>query len=366
MGKRVSNPTDGYSEKSKVLYGRHIYIIVAGESFPKSFMEQQMVSLIDELNQKRKLMPHEVMDDLVRQFQEEPDVCVSSVARLLSIWCVESMPNIAAYHGVEQTQVIDSLQHYRFGMRQAQNLTVASGTDIPDYELLSLFTIFHDIGRMMVGSGASKFRYPAMDGNLLHPVVGAIMLRQAFSVIDDSLNPPIRQLLEALVYTTERHTLSIGLTKTAVDKSNISKLIYYEDIESLLLVDAAISSDYVRYAHLVALADLVNNVSEKLAGTIEYQPIHEVPGNAMERVEYVRNGQDSGLFQVLPAQTNEMLTVRRCWRDGIPISKENFDMVQEKMEWAAIRFTTSEEEREKASIAFKKGFSNAFPKAHTC
>jgi hypothetical protein len=278
------------------------------------------------------------------------------------------MPNIAAHHCVEQAQVIDSLQHYRFGYRQAENLIVASGAVGIDYELLGLFTIVHDIGRMMVGSGASKFRYPRMAGNLLHPVVGAIMLREAFRPLRDHVADRVWQLLEALVCTAERHTLSIGLTATAVQKSQLPTLNiapYHGLRGALLLVDAPISPEFAKYGHLVALADLVNNVSERLEGTTEYRPIHAVPGTAAERAEYVRNGRDSGLFQVVPVGKSETVTVRRCWSDGVPISKKNLHQVRETMKVAALRFA-SDDQRHIVADAFDKGFAAAFPGVSAC
>ncbi|MEI7048743.1 hypothetical protein, partial [Klebsiella pneumoniae] len=95
------------------------------------------------------------------------------------------------------------------------------------------FTIIHDIGRMMVGSGASEFRYPELDGSLLHPVIGALMLTEAFSQLPGAISGKVRKLLKALEYTAERHTRSIGLTRETVKKWQLAKLERYNRDDSL-------------------------------------------------------------------------------------------------------------------------------------
>ena len=315
-----------------------------------------MPSLIDELNKDGELLPPEVKDDLMRRSAELKNV--DCAVPILSVWCVESMPNIAAYHNVDQSQVIDSLQHYRFGVRQAENLTMALGGGELDRNLLGLFTIIHDIGRMMVGSGASRFSYPPLEGALLHSIVGASMLKQAFSPLRKSgVDEAVDELLKALEYTAERHTRSIGLTPQAATACNLSRLKSYAGCEWLLLAEAkGLSGKFARYAHLVALADLINNVSETLNGTLEYRPVHAVPGTAAERVEYVKNACDSGIFQIVRIENKETVIVRRCWREGECISGDD---VQKKMMEAALR-DVNDEEKKRAETAFLRGLSAAF------
>ena len=84
-----------------------------------------------------------------------------------------------------------------------------------------------------------------------------------------------------------------------------------------------------------------------------------IGATAEGRKDYVRNGQDSGLFQVVPTGTSEVMTVRRCWRDGALIRSRDNE-VRDKMRWAAIRFTSSEKERKEAANAFDIGFDTAF------
>jgi hypothetical protein len=272
------------------------------------------------------------------------------------------MPSIAAYHGVKLDQVIDSLQHYRFGFRQAQNLVSAHGEVSFDPELVGVFTIVHDLGRMMVGSGASAFRYPPEDGNLLHPVVGALMLREAFAVVREFAAPRVQQMLEALEFTAERHTLSIGLTQEVVHKTKLATLRYppyFGSDEPLFLASAPMSPEFSRYAHLVALADLINNVSDKLLGTSKYQPVHSVGATVPERVDYVINAFDSGVFQVVVDGQANSVIVRRCWSGGLPIAAANLNQIRKAMVESAIRFC-SPTTKPIAVQKFDAGWDRAF------
>jgi len=198
---------------------------------------------------------------------------------------------------------------------------------------------------------------------MLHPIVGAIMLKEAFSLLRGRKDGSHDGLFTALEYTAERHTRSIGLTPKVVEACEVWRLDSYEDVDCLLLAGVeGLTEEFARYAHLVALADLINNVSERLNGTIEYRPVHAVPDTADQRVKYVKNGPDSGVFQVVRMEDNDTVTVRRYWRDGM-ISVSDDDL-REKMRKAALKDVVPTD-RKKATDAFDIGFRTAFPKAAT-
>ncbi|MFH1361822.1 MAG: hypothetical protein ABIH69_04125, partial [bacterium] len=216
--------------------------------------------LIRELNaRKGTILPRTVRQNLCQRMQGKKGMGVLGARDVLLNWTIGSMPMIAEEYGVK-LQVIDGIQHYRFGFVQAENLIRVSNTDNfaedPGKKMIALFTSVHDIGRMMVGSGASVDRYPGQS-NFLHPVVGAMMLREAFEPVMRELANDIVNLLNALVTTAERHTLSIGLTASQVEKQRISEIEvspYHLSRGALLMADVEMGK-YGKYAHLVALAD---------------------------------------------------------------------------------------------------------------
>jgi len=323
-----------------------------------------MPDLMKYLNQRRPLLPTVVTASLVKEFTGKCAMCVSAAVRQLLVWCVQSMPDMADDPHVRECQVLDSLQHYRFGFHQAQSLISAFGVTSFDNEMVGLFTIIHDIGRLMVGSGASKPRYPShRQGDILHPIVGAIMLREAFQPLRGRVASEVRELLNSLIYTVERHTLSIGLMATTLQNCGLARLEippYQGHRSSLLLIDAPMAPAFAQYAHLVALADLINNVSETLNGVVAYRPVHFIPSDVAGRIDYVINSSDLGDFEVRLTEGGEWRTVHRLWKCGVHISSKNFQTVRDRMKQAAIRFASCDEQC-RAISAFQRGFDRAFP-----
>jgi|GEM_PF-3145932 len=323
------------------------------------------MSLINALNSgKGALMPSNVKRTLASRLSSG-NATVPEARNVLLNWTISSMPQIAEMHGVSG-QETDSLQHYRFGFHQAERLIERAGLPklSPDSrEMLALFTGVHDMGRLMVGSGASADKYGA-SGNFLHPIAGAIMLREAFDPIAERSSSDLQKLFYALVMTAERHTLSYGLPASIVDAQGIH-LIDQEPYMGykgpLFLADVSLG-EYSRFAHLVALADLINNVDQKLSGVKLYDPLvnDAVSQDPEVRIRYMMDGPGVGEFEVRPAEKEESLRVNRLWRNGAALQEQGAGIAAwlEQMEADALRFTT-DSEREGSEDAFWFGVHRA-------
>ena len=305
--------------------------------------------LIERLNIRAgNLLPRQVKNILTRTFTNQVVAGRTRAENVLLRWALDAMPAIAEYHGVPSTQVIDSIQHYRFGIVQALRLLKAGGnTNVAAQmgyeERIALFTAIHDIGRMMVGSGASKIvdfegRLHPLDedstlkkareeGNLAHPIVGALMLEEAFSPLFGIVKDDIAGLLRSLISTTERHSIAVGIQSFFVRAQRIGQLRdprYHDKDGSLFLADdPQLHPAYHIYAHLVALADLVNNVSETISGTSSYDSLVGLEKFDIEKqIDYLIHGPGNGRFAVVKNGEEAALTVRRAWiwkdSDGKP------------------------------------------------
>ncbi|MFA5104588.1 MAG: hypothetical protein WC527_05380 [Candidatus Margulisiibacteriota bacterium] len=292
---------------------------------------------------------------------------VSSVLRPLTFWVIGSMPEIAKHHGVRSDQVLDSLQHYRFGFVQAQRLIDASGSGKfsrmeGENLLLSLFEGVHDIGRMMVGSAATQDMYPENnEGNMLHPIVGAMMLREACSSVTSGIPPMVSGLLKALIATVERHTLSRGLPASALASFGVTQISpWYSSGSHLWLSKADMPQIYKKYAHLIAFADLINNVSEKLSGTDNYCPMVKLEKmDTQQRIDYIIHGPGIGAFKVRKSGETVCIDVTRLWRDGKPLNPQNFNDCLALMRQQAAKFLSAAEISEGVA-AFNIGVKEAF------
>ena len=227
--------------------------------------------LIKELNNRKgALLPEPVKQNFLALKLTRRGLEVPEATTKLLHWVISSMPEIAAIYGI-RGQVLDGFQHYRFGFTQAENLIDLTQThnfsENIDREMIALFTAVHDLGRMMVGSGASIDHYK-IQGSFLHPIVGAMILREVIEPIWMDLSEDMIALFKALITTAERHTLSIGLMASIVKAQRINEIEtapYHLYNGDLLMVHIEMGK-YGKYAHLIALADLINNISVKLAG----------------------------------------------------------------------------------------------------
>ncbi len=293
-------------------------------------------------------------------------------------WVVESMPEIADYYNTPHIQVWDSIQHYRFGFIQADKLWGAS-PDLQeitedDKKYIALFTCVHDIGRLMVGGGASKNMYPVNDeGYILHPVIGAAMLREAFvPIMGDGAGAD--DLLSSLISVTERHRLSVGMTGSEIERANIRDITGYENCERLMLYDAMSTkgnnnprgtrNPFSVYAHIVAMADLINNVDAVLTGATQYKT-----NDGLERIMtseysidpiigYIINGPGNGSFSVIGTDdTEDEVHVNRFWKNGTEISKANWQSVLSTMLKQAVRSKAGNEAKQ-VELSFWNGVGN--------
>ncbi|MBN3032807.1 MAG: hypothetical protein JW873_01795 [Candidatus Saganbacteria bacterium] len=331
--------------------------------------------LIDKLNSRiGQLLPRDVKLDLRHQMAPK-GLDVSQARNRLLNWVIGAMPQIAGEYGV-MGQDVDGIQHYRFGFVQAEKLIAISKTDNfsedAEKKMVALFTAVHDLGRMMVGSGASKLPTEIKDdatarefiqqGNFLHPIAGAMMLREAFEPLAEDISNDLASLLKALVTTAERHTLSIGLMTSALQEHGIDRLNarpYFQRTGSLLMADAYSLGEYGKYAHLVALADLINNPSVKgLLGITLYdsQAGVETMGTE-ERIDYLTHGPGTGNFQVVKRGEREYTSVERIWRNKP--ARDNVEGWQVSMRRDATQFLKAELELSLGEAAFAKGWSIA-------
>lgn len=318
--------------------------------------------LIKYINANRgALLPVIVKNKLRNELAESKNMCLKKAQRILLNWTVWAMPIIAEKYNVTD-QAIDSLQHYRFGSVQAEHLIKRSGASAFSSEDLETFTLFngvHDIGRMMVGSPASKDIY-GKQGALLHPIVGAVMLREAFDGIAVEKASDLAELFRALVMTAERHTMSIGLSCSTVAKFNIDTIKGYST-NSLYLADAEMEP-FGRFAHLVALADLINNVDQKLSGVYSYDPLVDKAKekDPQNRIDYMITGPRNGEFSVRISEDGEPLFVNRVWRNGKLLQEKNADFQAwlKAMETDALQYIP-EGEKPKAREAFYEGVRKA-------
>jgi hypothetical protein len=278
--------------------------------------------LINKLNaSKGNLIPLEKKQALWQKFQGRKGLGLSAARDLLLNWVLDSQPLIAGRHGVAD-QAADTLQHYRFGLVQADNLIELAKTNIfaedPSRKMLALFTSVHDLGRLLVGSGASCDKYPA-EGNLLHPIVGAMMLRETFAPLQSEISGELLDLFQALVITAERHTLSLGLMPSQVAARNIPGIEAqpYQNFKGSLLMSDVEMGTYGKYAHLAALADLINNVCEKgMPGVAAYDSLVGVEGmTAEERLEYLLRGPGNGECRVVKYGEQSFTNIFRLWRN---------------------------------------------------
>lgn len=295
---------------------------------------------------------------------------IPAVIRPLTSWVVGAMPAIAQYHGIRPDQVIDSLQHYRFGFVQAKRLLDAKKTEkfsqgiYGPYEedLIALFESVHDLGRMMVGSAATRDMFSDKnEGNMLHPIVGAMMLREASSSVTFRVSPLVSGLVRALIATAERHTLSIGLPASAVAAFGLDQISpWYSSGGSLWLKDGDMPEIYKKYAHLIAFADLINNVSEKLSGTSEYLSTVKLESmDTQQRADYIVNGPGIGAFQVRKPEEASYTGVERLWRDSKPLDPQSFDDCLALMRQTAVKFLSGAEKAE-GEAAFDAGVEEVF------
>jgi hypothetical protein len=324
------------------------------------------MSLIRYINaNKGALLPDTVKSELRNQLAGRKNLRFSEARKVLLNWAVWAMPIIAEKHKVAN-QAIDSLQHYRFGFVQAERLIKRSGApklSSDDLETLNLFNSVHDMGRLMVGSGASKDEY-GEQGSLLHPIVGALMLREAFDPIAVEANSDLTKLFRALVMTTERHTMSFGLSPSVVEKYKIHTIAaepYYGFKGSLFLADVEMGS-FTRCAHLVALADLINNVDQKLFGVYSYDPLEKKAKDAdpQQRIDYMMRGPGDGEFSVQKTEDGETLRVNRLWKNGKYLQEKNADFNSwlKVMEDDALKYT-SPDEKPRAKEVFWEGIRKA-------
>ncbi|NQT30567.1 MAG: hypothetical protein HQ596_08340 [Candidatus Saganbacteria bacterium] len=316
--------------------------------------------LITKLNARSEnLLPQAVRLDLRHRIKKK-SMDVLKARDILLSWAIGSMPQIAKEYGVEG-QELDGIQHYRFGFVQAENLIRISGTknfaEDPEKKMIALFTSIHDIGRMMVGSGASKDIYGAQ-GNFFHPIVGAMMLREAFEPLMRELTSDVATLLDALVTTAERHTLSIGLVASYCENQRLSQLNaspYSAHKDALLMADVEMGK-YGKYAHLVALADLINNPSVKgLPGVSVYDSLAGVEGmGTEERIAYLMHGPGTGNFRVVKQGEQEYTNVERIWRNKPPQDTPENWQIQIKRD--ATQFLKTDTETASGKDAFARGW----------
>jgi hypothetical protein len=341
---------------------------INGKQRRKNMSFTPLVNRLDACSQGVRLLPisvkvpSELMDKNLTAFQARD---------VLLPWLIDVMPKIAEKHDVP-LQVQDGLQHYRFGVTQAKRLITLTGTKNFNKEentgdrMIALFTAVHDIGRMMTGSGASididsmspeDMKAYLFEGNFLHPIVGAMMLREAFDPIISEMSPDSRELVNALIYTAERHSLSIGIMPNVMTDMKIRQIPGYKNgPERLLLVDANMGK-YGKYAHLIALADLINNVNVKLRGVKDYDPIVNIENMSVEeKINYMVNGSQDDSFKVNNGLGRDIY-VLRTWNDEP--DQYAIEAWQPLMLSAAIA-PFKDEGKTIASKAFLEGFAKTF------
>ncbi|MEK7377099.1 MAG: hypothetical protein AABZ57_08090 [Candidatus Margulisiibacteriota bacterium] len=336
-----------------------------------------MGSLVEALNIKRgRLLPPVVKQRFVHDLRQgEMSMGISRMRDILLDWTLQSMPEIADHHGIPLSQVRDTIQHYRFGFVQAEKIWAAVPWLPPitkeDKRFIALFTCVHDIGRMMTGSGASEDRYAAdMEGNLLHPIAGAQMLKEVYFHSDfKARNGEQTTFLQALDAVTERHTLSVGIPNANMEKGHVREIIGYESRQSLMLYDSMVEmcfrNPFSLYTHLVAMADAANNVSEALTGTLDYQATDGlgavITNSGYESgpiIRYIMEGPGNGEFHVTTTDNRE-LDVTRLWKGGTTLNRDYFHPVLDGLKNKATHFFEGDQ-RALVADYFWKGVSNLY------
>ena len=266
-------------------------------------------------------IPRRAGEKLIRDFSAS-DAAEGRARNLLLQWMIYTMPRIATkmnrtykdqegrVHQVNNFrvdhQVLDTIQSCRAAMDRADDLIevfkLNDGYLKYDRETLALFIVAQEMGRMVVGSQLTAKNY-GLEEEFLHPLVGGLILKEAFQPLEKIVEGRAADLLHDLVVATERHWQAIGYSPRlsyylglkhdwAIGEVTINPpKVFYENGEAkvevfangqklkalasgistvISLTDERIFRLYQRYACLAALAGLINQVTAATTADMRY------------------------------------------------------------------------------------------------